>query len=476
MRIKIIDRKCLPSLILLVGILACWGVNAQGVATALIGGAEAKSLVEKAGDQAHTAIVTAQSVGDGFMSRGASELQLMADNGNLILSNALAEGRKTLNQTETNFFGQLQLTTANVQAMVPKAFELKDTAVVDVAHLESSIPFLHVPLFVQRVTGLAQVRSESDFYLSITAFGITPGTEGASSSISVAIQTENNVLRDVIINPKASGEADITIKNSELMKVHTDDNTLIVVPVFVKITATEKKAHLWSKQTPHTVTARFFITLYPRQAGTLTVVAHVPVYKWVLTERAKSETEPLGDGTRYNNVPYTFHLVAKGDGKTHPKPGSEKLENVERYCDLTFGNDTALCDKTRGRTQHKFWEEDPDISSLPTEDGRKFDWTATVQGERRNFHIEADRYTWTLVGEQPSAPISVPIFWGMTAKAVIPDETTTYEITGITVTKRRLSLGPGMSDPGFMTVLPPSEPPNRAVYFKVELPDFGKPN
>ena len=446
--------------------------QAQGIATALIGGAEAKSAVDRAGDQARSSIEVARRAGDGLISREASELMLMSDNANLILNNALQEGRRTLNQSETNFFGQLQLTTANLQAMVPKAFELKDTAVVDVAHLESEVPFVKVPLFVQRVTGLAQVRSNSDFHLGIVAFGITPGTEGSTSTITVALQSEDNILQNAIINPKASGEADISIRNADLMRVHIDDDTVVVVPAFVKITVVEQKKHIWSSvPKPRTVTARFFITLYPRQAGVITVTSQVPVYTWVFKDRMKSDKVEMGDGTTISQ--HTFHLAARGAGITSPKQGDEMLANPERYCELRWGNDSALCDKTRGVSQHKFWHEDVDISSLPTEDGRRVDWGLTIQGEKRAFWIEADRYVWTLVGSHSVTSPPVSLMWGATSQPIkVPDDATSYQITGSTVSKKLISLGPGMSVPGFLTVSAPTTAPNSVMFVNVGQPEL----
>lgn len=174
---------------MIMALLTLLAIPAFAQVDALILTFTGRELVKSAADAAQRAISQAELAGNGLISKFGSELAVAAANADLVLGSNIDKAAGRLDPVQKNMLGQLSQMTQTVAALSDSAYDLKDTAAIDMAQLADASIFASVPYYIRRVDGVAQVVGEADYRMRVLAFGLAPGTEGKSSQLSFFIGT-----------------------------------------------------------------------------------------------------------------------------------------------------------------------------------------------------------------------------------------------------------------------------------------------
>lgn len=450
-------------------ILAVFSLPAlpQTIVTAVVGDLAARDIIKRAGDQVNSSINLAEQTGNGLISKSASELSVLTKGAGLVVGDNIDKATRSLGVDEQNLLGRIYSLTQSLAQMQGTIFDLKDTAVIDFANLSEVVPFKKLPFFIQRIDGIAQVISEGEYHMRVLAYGLTPGTEGKSSALSlVTIKQGRELTITTRISISGAGVADIFIPSRELI-AYFNESRPVILPIELRMTVTEKKGFIFKKDSLTTISAPVGLALYPQRAGTVTVTAKYPVYGWVKatcppdkTCPRESKRERAGDGERSSMLTQEIRVAG---GLSNPKPGAQHLENAEWHCWAWFSGRADVCG------EQAWWR----FASRPsiTEDGTYASWGVNFGGESREWWLSADVYNYVVTGEgSDSKPY--PIYWNKSAVFELPEGYTHVSIDGSTITKQPISLVEFTSMPGFMTYVNVSPAPTPKVSYSIGAPLF----
>jgi hypothetical protein len=446
----------LPAIIPLTGGLphAALAQNPLGVA---VSGLVAKDVINDASKAADDAIGHAQMAGSALISQGASQLAVLEQNAGLIMAGDLDKFGRDLSVDEENLLGQVYSLTQQVKAAKDGAYKLKDSTAIDVASLTGALPFVKVPYFIQRIDGLAHVNSDSDYHMDVAAYGITPGTEGSASEVTV-INASTKTIIPTTVSVTHKGEAQVIFANATLASMF-DSKKVVVLPVILTVTVVDTKGFIihWHKKTQ--ITAKVALSLFPKVAGTVTVTAFIPQYAWKrMPQGAETEHRREGDG---EPDPFLTQNITVPGGLTNPQPGYQHLENVMWHCNAWWSGRRDVCG------YQAYWRmiSPPSI----TNDGTEASWSMKSNGESREFWITAEKYSYDYTGDATDTK-TYDLFWGRSQTIDMPSKVTHYSVQGQTITKQSISLTGHQSMGDFMTFVGQTGEPDPTISYQIGTP------
>lgn len=236
----------------------------------------AKGIIDDAQKTAGNLISQAQGAGNGLVSHAGSELNTAAQSAILLLGNDINKKVEDLDAGEQNaLVAILQLEQwANTQ--MGKAYDIKDTSVVDLTNWESHWLITKTPdFFVQSIRGTALLPEPGDYHITVTALGLGVSSE-SKASITASIDGRPIVLSD-IDQTKQSGVAIIALPNASISPLF--DQKVLVVKT-LKLTVVLTRRHWYGSRT-HSYDFPVYLTLYPKQVATVTVQVTTPTFGWV---------------------------------------------------------------------------------------------------------------------------------------------------------------------------------------------------
>jgi hypothetical protein len=281
----------------------------------------AKGTIDHAEQAVQRLLAQAQQVGNGLESNAASQLDAIAQGTLLILGNDVTKQVKTLNTMELAALLGLEKATKSLNVDIQKAYDLRDTTIVDITQWKSGIPFTETPdFFIQTIHNTAFLPQPGDYHITLVGYGfgevadlrttITAQLEGHPVALSEVDQTTNY------------GTAIIAIPNASLQPLFRPTGLNIVT---LSLSVTVSRKHFLTGSTTHQYTFPVHLTLYPPQLATATLHVTRPVNAWVDTgtdtlsagyttpEKGGCDGNP---GCRANNGPIDIRVPGPLSGPT----------------------------------------------------------------------------------------------------------------------------------------------------------------
>jgi hypothetical protein len=405
---------------------------------AVIGGEEAKAVVDKADQLAQNAIASAAREGNGLVAHTASELTILTNNARLMLGSTENTLVKDLGVPEANLLGEISALSHQLDDAQNKAYFIRDVTLVDVSNLTAALPFTNVPFFVQKVSGLSQVIGDADYKFQVVARGIEAASSESASAVNVTIDGRPVPAQ---ISVSTRGVADIVIGSSVLNPFFAHEDRATVVKAAFEVTVVTHPKKRFLRTPPDTTTkisAPVWVTLYPKYAGEITVTAYVPVLKWVRLDAAhevKTASMPV-----LTIADFDLRVPLGASSKT---PGAQRIVGAYFTCDQTFSaQPNGFCGPGA------YWTID--VAPTATLDETYVKGTIKNRGEKLWFTLHA------VVDELRVDPVQLSdvkryvLTWDTPIRIELPNGWSNYRIDGKSVTKREIHLNENTSMEPFL--------------------------
>ena len=437
-------------------------IGSTQTATAQIGGVitalSAKQIITDGQRAVDEGLDRAKATGSALISQTASSASILIQTISMELGGNLSDLRRDLRPEEVTLLGKISDLTAQLNSLQAAAYDFKDSTIIDLSQMEAALPFVHLPYFIQRVRGISQVVSEGDYHMTLSAFGLTPGSQQTESSVRlVDAQTSKEI--ETHVNITGSGQASIIIMNAAL-KSYFDANRVVVVPVDVEMTVLQRRRFLPDR--PIKVVAKVGLSLFPEKAGHVTVTTYKPTYDWVKVQTTDTPHVASGDGEQGSTV--RQELTLPGSGLINPHVGSQVYANLHQHC-VMKANVNAPCNN--GDVSQNGWFEIIEFPSV-TNNGTKLEWEAKGYHAPKFVWVTYDRLEYQLTGEATTKK-DYDLFWGHSVDIPLPEGFSRYRVDGKSITFQDISLPGGRSSPllQFDNVTPA---PNSVAIYNVSPP------
>jgi hypothetical protein len=408
-----------------------------------------------------TLLAQADSSGNAMISHGANEANVLAQNLSFQFRDRLNESFDRLNDQEKMLLIESESIRQSLAQLSDKAYDAKDSFVVDLNQIVDRFPFVSKGFFLQSVRGVAFLPGAGNF--QIRTFASTLGIQdGVTTKLRLTVDGKEIESANVD-QSQQRGLAIITIPNSALANKFKD-NDLVLVPASLTFDV-ERKAGWWifshteneSYQVPLT------FSLYPRLAAKVTAKARAPKFAWV-NIGIKSITKDTPDrhcskncGGEPTRGPNSVEMVvAGGDAPTvgyqrFVEPLSLKCITGNGVCDFAGAIHTSITDQgTRAKATWDTW-------SRPS-----------------TWELAGNVQEYKLTGDEPWSSAPTLAKFGSVVKFDFPKNSTVETLEVVTFTKQQYEVLVATHDPSELLKYQgaePAAPPDvdRRVY-QVDFP------
>lgn len=399
-----------------------------GPITAAIAGWTGLELLDRAEKMIPYAANQAEQTGDALLARAATEADILMRSINLQMSENLDKTIGALNEQTNLAYYRLAETLDSFEAAQTRAYRARDATVIDLAMISGSLPFVDQLTFVERIEGLAQFDDGGDFKLSVSATGLKPGIAGTTASLTLTINGKQiSFTRE---QPANQNTRELFIAHGDLAPLFSHDR-IVVLPAEMHLRIERRPWYLVGKKV-ETVTVPFYLSLFPRKAGTLTVETRRPTYGWVaLGERLfdVSESADCGQGRCSGREP-VYSKVCNVQGGNVETVGNQRIVGHPRHhCKPRWGPNS--CAYPGG------WFE---VSAVNIEDnGKRGRMDIRHWAERNDYGIYCKIEEYKEL-EPVTETLTAELFYDQNFEFVVPKTANYWRISGQTVTRRSLNV------------------------------------
>ena len=425
----------LATALVLIGSTQMASAEAGAVVTALM----AKQTIGEAQAAVDEGLDRAKAIGSALISQTASSASILIQTLSMELGGNLTDLERDLRPEEVTLLGKISNLTDQLHGLQPAAYDFKDSTVIDFSNLEAALPFVHLPYFIQRIRGLSQVVSDGgDYLMTLSAFGLTPGSSQTASSVRLVDATTGKEI-DTRVNITGNGQASIVITNAALRQ-YFDPNKVVILPIDIEVSVVRHK-HILPDQ-HFKITAKVGLSLFPTKAGHVTVTAYKPTYDRVKTQTLDSPHVASGDGEEGHSVVQTIDLP--GSGVANPHVGNQTFANPHQHCVMKVNN-TPLPRCNDGDVNQNGWFE---IIKYPAimNNGTRLEWEGKGYHQPKFLWVTYDVMEYQVTGDA-ATKTDYDIKWGESVDFALPDGFTHYRIDGQSIMFQNISLNGGKASP-----------------------------
>lgn len=324
-------KTCVLTLILTTQISA-----QEAIITTTLAATEVSDLIEQAKNSASTLLGEAESRGSALLNQAGNELNVLAANASVLLSNQLDKTVGDLSAQSQQLMVRLdRLTNSTDNFLSQDIYDLKDAVALDLTQALSGIPFYGDKLFISRVSGLTHIFKEDGNY-KLDIIGTNLGLGDNKVTTQIAITIDSTKIDDFKINRASRNESDILIP-VEYLNDSTDYSSKIVL-IEVKFSVKKKFLFLIPYTKKESFSIPINVSILSRKAGELTTHFTSSEYGWERERTEKIDRSTAnhhcskkckGEPTRTN---YTINYSVSRSNTNPPTPGDRKLQNIRLNC------------------------------------------------------------------------------------------------------------------------------------------------
>lgn len=330
----------------------------------------------------------------------ANRLYVTAENLRVAFANDLRKETEKLDLLGKNAFGHLENLTATANEATKTAFDLKDSATIDMMNIMDGLPLSgHRPPYIKRIDGLNWIKKASpagDYKIDIVGYGFGLNHDTAC----VAVYSENNIVRTQSQRRVDAHTLEFSAKDVDSW---FDSKGVATKTLTLEFINKPKKPwwKVFGKVEPLILEYKVRVTLLPQKAFTLTGVYEHSVTKVKKLRRDReSFTAPNRHGLGDAWTTFTWDLAEPN----------------------TFGGERSVYYDRKQKPPHNYWVfstlapswqpevERPQLSL--SNGGRRLSVAIKNHGPPFIFYIESDIYGPATTTRQ--ANLSVDAFYGRT--------------------------------------------------------------
>jgi len=408
---------------------------AQGIATALAG-KTVSDIINEVRLSGVSLIDQATHSANALISRAGNEANVLAGNFDIIFKENMNLTFDRLSEERKAVLIEAEALRRTLSSITDTAYNFKDSTVLDLNHIVTSLPFVKNDFFLQSIRGLSYLPQASDFKFQVAA--TTLGVhEKVNTTIEVFKGHDNNkkLLQNVMVDQsKQRFFADITIPNKHLSENFTD-NDLSIFPLTIRFNISRKKGWwVFSKQEMQVYDVPVFFNLFPRKAATLVSVTKKPTYGWksagTMSERYSTPNRHCsknckGEPTRGGN---RIEFAVPG-GPAPYKVGYKRLRNALQAC---IGGNCGWSDSFNLRL---------------TNNDTKLIFTWDTWSTSGTWEATANVQEYKVTGEFTDTSGEINAYFGKVLEIIVPKDTTIGILKIRTFTKQNYEIKLGESDP-----------------------------
>lgn len=378
----------------------------------------------------------AQNTGNALIARSGNEATVLAGNLDILLKDDISLTFDKLSEERKQILIESESLRRSLVAVKDGAYDFKDSTVLDLNSIASSLPFVKKNFFVQSVRGLAYLPESGSFTIQVAA-----PTLGIQSDVSTKIEVISNARGEAKPIPNVRVDqskqrffADIIIPNEALISEFSD-STLTILPLTLKFSVSQKKGWwIFSRTDLKTYDVPVSLSLFPRTAGTLLTQTKSPAYQWVkVGSKTDSYTTPnrhCEDDCR-SRPTYGGNRIEFAVTRGFPpyKVGHQQLRNPDYKC---IG---GVC-----------WFSDA-FNMVLTENDSRLIFTWGTWSRPGTWQASADIYEYQSIGEIGGSIPGAYFYFGKTVEILVPSDMTYGSLTITTFTKQKYELTIGQADP-----------------------------
>lgn len=313
-------------------------VGETAIATYL-GGKAVSSIINDVRLTGVGLIDQAGATGNAIISRAGNEANVLAGNLDILFKEDVNLVFDKLSEERKLVLIEAEAVRRKLAAVKDTAYNLKDSAVLDLNSIIVGVPFIKDEFFVQSVRGLSYLPQASNFRIQIaaTTLGIQ---EKVSTRLEVWKKNGNSTrLLDGVIVDQSQQRffADLALPSKHFAE-DFNDTELVLVPLIVRFIVERKKGWwIFSSLEKKIYDIPIYLNLFPRSAGTISMHTKRPTYAWV-PAGTKTDTYPTpnrhckkkcgGEPTRGGN---RIEFAVNG-GPEPFKVGNKRLINPRYAC------------------------------------------------------------------------------------------------------------------------------------------------
>ncbi|SEJ91488.1 hypothetical protein [Pseudomonas sp. NFACC07-1] len=429
---------CIPILLAFQSAPALAAVDAalaQGIATAL-GGKAVGDIINDVRLSGVTLIDQATQSGNALIARSGNEASVLAENLNSILKEDMNIAFDRLSEERKMLLIEAEAMRRSLASTTDAAYSFKDSTMLDLNALATSLPFVKNKFFVQSIKGIAYLPQAADFKMKIaaTTLGIQ---EDVRTDIEVLKGTGSDAqpLPSVLVDQsKARFFADVSIPN-ELLSSEFDQSSLKIVPLTIRFKTTRNKGW-WIFSTSETkiFDVPINISLFPRSAGHLTAHTKSPSYAWV-----SAGTQSVRYGTPNRNCT----KKCKGE----PTRGSNRIEFAVSGGAAPFavGNKRLKNPRQSAVGGNNGFSDSFNLRLTDNDTRLIFTWdTWSTSG---TWEASADVEEYRVIGETSGTSELAGITFGRALAIIVPKDMTYGLLRITTFTKQQYEINISQPDP-----------------------------
>ncbi|MEF2482854.1 hypothetical protein V4D09_06060 [Vibrio mimicus] len=401
------------------GVVAGGKITASVIADKTVG-----KIIQGTRDEAQSLIAEAERSGNVLLIRAADQLNLSADNLIRQLDGQLDKTFNQLDQTSQNMLLGLANATSTAATLIGQAYTFKDTLALDTRSILGDIPFVKEKLVLQRVTGLSAIVGRPEY--EVTLFGSYIGLPGADHRSELSVLIGGKKVENFRTEPSEIHVNKIIIPESVLLTSEPKQEVIRIPLTFnIKQTFDERVwGILWNTEKTKEYSSTVTLTIYPRYAGELEVVARYLEYGWVKDEpvqRSMTHEAHCDDdcGDWYGRV-YSVSIDTNGN-RANQTVGDRRITS-------------ATCERTAGTSGYSV-----DHGIVVSPDRSKATCTIRFRTRPQTYTLTTQMERYQETNELDSSVVS-PIYFGKSVEVKIPKSTQLVLLKSKLITGEEIDL------------------------------------
>ncbi len=377
----------------------------------------------------------ANQMANGLVNHFLTGLSALSEGARINLKDVLDKPLGEMKDFQRQLFINIKELSDRLEKIaVTEMYKLEEVANIDLAQRIGDLFFQKDQVFISSIHGLSLCSWKPRHTITMLATGLGPGEAGKKAEVTFFIKTDqgNIELKPDEIDLSKHNQGVYTFAKSKFDKFFSTDS---VKTLDLMTRLTVKKKVLFGTKIK-TVESHIVLTLYPQQAGKITVEYTAPIYGWGFIERKTEQFRTAdcgggrcGGGGRVESR--TTTRVPVGEQSSSPPLGARKVENPGITCGAPWW-DPAGCR----------YVYDLSARVNPTKEFVTALWRVT--GVWVTMHVSYDIYEWKKIREEPRK-VTLNLIYDKNVDFCLPNGVEYYKITGELLTNDRFELVTGQS-------------------------------
>ncbi|MGY6251846.1 hypothetical protein ACXIVK_00180 [Paraburkholderia caledonica] len=418
---------------------------AGAVGHTIAAGTGVSDVISDLKQQADQLLDEAQNTGNVLTAQIGNQISVIAENMQIAVGDDINKTFGNVNGAEQSMLQEAENWRWQLIATKKEAYDLEGTANLDIDARLASLPFVQDKFFLQSVSNTAMLPDAQSYDMKVMAsqIGIQ---EGRTSQVTL-LDSTGNEIDDKAPDWTEAHTAILHIPGTTLSPL-VSDSKLVLVPATLRFDIAEKKGISgFFGQVSHTVyNVPLKLSLYPRQAGTVTITGKVPSFAWVQIPPPSFPSGWTTDGNCPNHCGGDPIRTLQRNHLQFVAQSDENIRNATLHCDAAPNDPARPCSFAGVSFHDTDYQKGVKISG--DEHTVVADWVSWTHPT--HFTLQFELWQWQQQTPTAFPQVSVPIFWNRVTSFSIPTNRTQATVTVDSYTGQNYDLTVLGADPNHL--------------------------